>query len=1396
MARSDAAIMIDEDSDSEPVRSRRLRSPMEVLLGLLASLKLTVVLLLMGIFIVFVGTLAQVDRDIWEVINEYFRTTNGKSIVWINTNVFFPPAFFPEGGPTTQFLIPFPKGWIIGMAMMVNLFAAHLLRFKIQGKGSMLGTGWGVTAAGLVLTGLLIYSGGIEKLQDYKLVWRLSGLALLVGSGLTIYLSAVMTESVVKRGMLGALAAILGAAGIYALRNPPLDPAAMRILFQLSEASLAALVLLAGCIMVFGKRGGIVLIHAGVMLIMANEVLVGVTHRESRMQIQEGETVNYSSDIRTAELAIVKPEKNEDLVTVIPASRLRNAALGKSGESISDELLPFDLRVLTYLENSTVRNKKALAGEKNIPDNASTVGIGTDFSLIPVEKVAGTDTGGQVDIPGAYIEFLDKGAGKSLGTLLLTPNFETSQPITVNGENYDIEFRFQRIYHDFSITLNDVQKNDYKGTSNPRDYSSMVKVEAPNDDFTQRVWMNNPMRYAGLTFYQSSYVAAGLMGRGSREATVLQVVENNGWMAPYIACMMVAIGMIAHFAGTLVRFLDRLDRQRTTDGSNPAGKTANRHRIQFGDFLFDPATYGGNPGIAGLAAGTIIFLLVFGSIWLKSRIPAASTTQFDVAAFGELPMWYKGRAMPIEAFARSTLQQLSDRQVYQPPSAAWVLELSGPQEGVDAHAAELETIRSSLKIEPGDLGYEVPTAWAEEVLPEGEQHPIDVITSRIVVAGDSPVKFQIRRHNFFASDFEGYSEGQINPWRQRVGLPEINSYSWRSNMRADGQLVETEFKVEEAPKKPTPWKRQDIKLTGNGSAVIATLLTPQKNVPKQSATQWLLTLMSDEEAARQLPVFRLENMDIISSLELDSHRSGFTYSIDELSQHFQVLAEDAQNAAKVPAKERSLRQKKVVELANRIILYHFLEQSLGRPPLLPDTEQFGKGNPELRVKLFDRFAAVNREGLDEFMRENRAGPLPLMIPEHVGQDSSADLPQSVSSDWEVLSTAWVHHQFLNESGSSAAPAILHFGNMLNAARDGDAKQFNSELNDYRQLLNQHYAAIQSESKEARDDLPLAHVIAEARFNRSELFYNLAVYYVISMVVAFVGWILWPEFNQRLSFALSLGLLALYTYGICMRIYISGRPPVTNLYSSAIFIGWATVLGGLLMEGFTWKGFGNVVAAATGFGALLIANALSTDGDTIAVMEAVLDTQFWLATHVVCITLGYATTFLAGSVGLLYLIRGILTPVSAADLKRVSDIVYGTICFAMFFSFFGTVLGGLWADDSWGRFWGWDPKENGALIIVLWNAVILHARWDGLIKQRGMAVLAVLGNVVVSWSWFGVNELGVGLHSYGFTEGRLFWLAMFALSQIAVAIIGLAIPQAWWVCRRAEVASKLNVSNPA
>jgi ABC-type transport system involved in cytochrome c biogenesis permease subunit len=195
---------------------------------------------------------------------------------------------------------------------------------------------------------------------------------------------------------------------------------------------------------------------------------------------------------------------------------------------------------------------------------------------------------------------------------------------------------------------------------------------------------------------------------------------------------------------------------------------------------------------------------------------------------------------------------------------------------------------------------------------------------------------------------------------------------------------------------------------------------------------------------------------------------------------------------------------------------------------------------------------------------------------------------------------------------------------------------------------------------------------------------------------------------------------------------------------------------------------------------MVAYGLDT-GDTMHVLQAVLDTQFWLSTHVITVTLGYGATFLAGVLGIFSIVHRIAgrwttsTPEQRLAARQYEDqlyrMTYGVVCFALFFSFIGTVLGGLWADDSWGRFWGWDPKENGALMIVLWNAAALHARWDRWLGPRGFALFAIGGNIITAWSWFGTNQLGIGLHSYGFTSGVLMLLAGFVASQLLLIAAG-------------------------
>ena len=172
--------------------------------------------------------------------------------------------------------------------------------------------------------------------------------------------------------------------------------------------------------------------------------------------------------------------------------------------------------------------------------------------------------------------------------------------------------------------------------------------------------------------------------------------------------------------------------------------------------------------------------------------------------------------------------------------------------------------------------------------------------------------------------------------------------------------------------------------------------------------------------------------------------------------------------------------------------------------------------------------------------------------------------------------------------------------------------------------------------------------------------------------------------------------------------------------------------------------------------------------------AVLDSSFWLTTHIITIALGYSGCVAAGVVGHLYLLQAILKKSDALKTLAIEKAVYGLLAFGLVFTVVGTIFGGMWADQAWGRFWGWDPKENGALLIILWCLTVLHARSAGMIKGKGTAIGAIVGTILVMCAWIGVNLLGVGLHSYGFSSsGVNILLAYFAFEGIFLCGIALA-----------------------
>ena len=598
------------------------------------------------------------------------------------------------------------------------------------------------------------------------------------------------------------------------------------------------------------------------------------------------------------------------------------------------------------------------------------------------------------------------------------------------------------------------------------------------------------------------------------------------------------------------------------------------------------------------------------------------------------------------------------------------------------------------------------------------------------------------------------------------------------------------------------------------------------------ATEWMASVMMDPATADQWPEFRVDNPDLISLLKLPGkdlaqHHDGKHYSWAEIQPSLHALDDETTRilTEKKDTSTRTAYEKAAVKMREKLWLYLQLKNTVepedvdlksevaklqsvypGEKESLPAFNTMLDSYLKLRElkeqrnaqAAMDRQVAVTQDAVDKFLAvakttqaskpytrddlatvfeevERLSGVInldgPLLIPPH-----EAGLSRDA---WRGVGATLMDDLRKGQTDSS----ITAYAALSGAFQSADAPEFNRQLVLYRSALASNFTRELSKSD------------WEVFFNRMQPFYAAMVIYVLAGVLALCFWINFSETLRRSAvWLLGLGLI-IHTTGLIFRMALEGRPPVTNLYSSAIFIGFGALILGLILERIYKNGIGAVVASGIGFITLIIAHHLALTGDTMEMMRAVLDTNFWLATHVVIVTLGYASTFVAGFLGIVYIVMGFFTdrlpkvlsaensvgqrPTSGDSFgKTLTRMIYGIVCFATLFSFVGTVLGGIWADQSWGRFWGWDVKENGALIIVLWNALILHLRWGGMVRERGLATCAVIGNIVTSWSWFGVNMLGIGLHSYGFMDAAFYWLLAFVASQLGLIVIGCLPLQMW------------------
>jgi len=559
-----------------------------------------------------------------------------------------------------------------------------------------------------------------------------------------------------------------------------------------------------------------------------------------------------------------------------------------------------------------------------------------------------------------------------------------------------------------------------------------------------------------------------------------------------------------------------------------------------------------------------------------------------------------------------------------------------------------------------------------------------------------------------------------------------------------------------------------------------------------SAMQWLTDVLFNAPVADQYPIFVVQNAEVLGLFGWEqSDRKYFSFA--EFAPFLKQIDEQGAQSDKLEGVQRSAYQSAILNLRNGLALYQRLKNSIqpedaqnfaaelqafikSVPGAAKAARDFEMGEGFDKAKLNDVAELVQRyERLSEMAYVLAVPPLSLPGSSAFAK-ATADRspPATAAGDWHSVGDSLLH----SIGAGEIHPVVIEYAIIGDAYRANDRSLFNEHLD---RMTN--WFAKEQPNATRRTSF-------EFLFNRLEPFTQSMTLYVLAFLLACASWLGWSQALRRSAFYLLLLALAIHTFGLFSRMYLQERPPVTNLYSSAIFIGWGAVIVALILERIFKDGIGAACAGAIGFVTLIIAHHLAGSGDTLEMLQAVLDTNIWLATHVVAITTGYSAMFLAGMLAIIYIVRGVFTrSLNKQTADSLARMTYGVVCFATLFSFVGTVLGGIWADQSWGRFWGWDPKENGAVLIVLWCAITLHARWGGFIRQRGLMIMTIFGNVVTSFSWFGVNMLGVGLHSYGFMQKAFPWLVGFMVSQFALMCVAAMPLERWRSFRTASASSR-------
>lgn len=542
---------------------------------------------------------------------------------------------------------------------------------------------------------------------------------------------------------------------------------------------------------------------------------------------------------------------------------------------------------------------------------------------------------------------------------------------------------------------------------------------------------------------------------------------------------------------------------------------------------------------------------------------------------------------------------------------------------------------------------------------------------------------------------------------------------------------------------------------------------------KADAMPWLVEVLFNPALAETRLCIKIINPAVLNFLDLDK-RAHKLYSYQELYEALVARREEVSSLLDLPADDLTSAQKDLVMLQQKVALLGDLISSLSL--FVPLSIHIPEDSP----KIFQPYTNKNLSYTDSLKFRAELTEFLNHLIKYKGEDikkysknetaltyyafalANLRIAGSRSEIFRVIprqEDPWLSPWTVVEGSVGNPNTALIFKDWQNLTRAYHSNDLKAWDNQIKQIYE--HTSSQISDTHIKSALKLEWLYMNMKpLETSMLFYASALLLLVAGYFIFQ-----KKLNLFAAYALSGGLIAHLT-GILMRIYVLDRPPVSTLYESIIFVGFIVVLYALI----NWKNQKNIfwlyLAAGTGFTLHMLGLSQNQDGDSMLKLTAVLNTNFWLATHVICITAGYAFCLITSILAHIILGKTIIAGHKSFSHALIHKL-HKAALIALLFASVGTVLGGIWADQSWGRFWGWDPKENGALLIVLWLIWVLHGRISGQMSALLYVCYLAYLSVIVALSWFGVNLLSVGLHSYGFTDSASLVLCGFIALESAL-----------------------------